>query len=195
MYPQSTGAVHITGKIVDELNRPIAGAITKLTNSGLVDTSTADGEFSLSDKTRLRKVDGIKGNLVSLRENVLRLSCRSATSIKIEVFNIQGRTVFQMEQNGIADGIHTFPIPLNNGANNLHLLRIQVNGHAQQFKIFSNQLNGCTGTHEFHFNEKQVYQSSHNTRSEVFKSWVTVCSYLPVGKMAPVLTPEMPMLR
>lgn len=160
-------AVHISGKIVDISNKPVNGAITKLIVSGLTDTTNSDGEFILSDITNIRSTDGIKHPLVSLRGNVLFVNCQRGSLIKIEVFNLQGRTVSYLQQKVSNGGIHKFHLQLDSRSNNVQLMRIHVNDQVQQIRLIAHRSNSYSGLDKLDDYKNQINYASQKIGSQI----------------------------
>jgi hypothetical protein len=104
---------NISGTVTDANGNPRSGAIVMLVNAGLIDSTDADGDFTLAGDVgvKQRLSAALAKNEVGIRGGKLYFTIHYAkTPVAVEIFDYRGRTLFNMPPADFLPGSHCISI-------------------------------------------------------------------------------------
>lgn len=88
-------SLNLAGKVVDTLNRPLAGVIVSLVRSAVSDTTNTDGLFSFGVASGITSRPSDR-SVARWRGGMLDLQLEQGASVQVDVFDIQGARVVSL---------------------------------------------------------------------------------------------------
>lgn len=127
----------LKGKVIDEQGAAIKGALVKLTNAGLSDTSGDDGSFEISVPTSIepsvRKmllpVPVLKGATLFFAINT------QSKFVKASMHTLGGRLLYTAIEKKLAPGFYSLNAIKQSLSPNMYMLRLQIGGDATCYKL------------------------------------------------------------
>jgi hypothetical protein len=108
---QSAQSIALNGTIFSESGKPVAGAIVSLSNQSSQDTTDESGQYALTSA-------GIAGRVamqfgadhISLHNGMVSLFLAKSATVRIELFDVQGRMLARLLHRHVAAGEYRFEI-------------------------------------------------------------------------------------
>ncbi len=119
--------INLRGKVADSDGKAIAGAIVELVNQKLMDTTGADGAYSImqSDVAVLPFLKP-QGKTISMNKGGLDFSFPEATPLKIETFDVKGNLLKGISYPEITSGFYRFDITRYSRGTKILVIRVQI---------------------------------------------------------------------
>jgi hypothetical protein len=130
-------SVNITGTVTNKNSKPIPGACVFLLGKGLTDTTNAKGEFAF-----IAGVSGLSplptahsSKQVSLNGNRLLLNLARPASVKVELFDMNGRLLRRLVNDRSQPGSYQFDIVPEPLTVTMATLRVSLGQRASTFRF------------------------------------------------------------
>lgn len=109
----------ITGKVLDDQNKPLDGAKVSLMTSGLSTTTKADGSYSLTDQSIINHMSKKSTNLpLNIHNGSLLFTPSISNDFEMELFTMSGKRVSSYKNyliQGVKYRINAIPLHLGTG--------------------------------------------------------------------------------
>jgi hypothetical protein len=133
-YGQASG---VKGRVVDEKNAPVQGALTKLITAKKADTTGSDGCFLIEMPTRVFRLDPVS-DVISFNNGILSLNVSGdQNQINIEVFDTKGQRISKVMQDGISKGTYDITVLPNNLPVAMYLVKLQIGNRSGVLNVLN----------------------------------------------------------
>lgn len=138
-------AVNLHGLVTNKAGKPVANAIVTLKSQGLKDTSGSDGTYLLERKgdasisRSARRLDG-----VSLENGALVVALGAPSSVRAELFDMNGNLLQELSFQASGNGVDRFPLATPSKRTSLLLVRVSVGDRSTLFHCLSLGAGGLT---------------------------------------------------
>jgi hypothetical protein len=107
----STQTINLQGVVSNSSGKAISGAVVLLVRQNMKDTTDTDGKYSFSG-TSVKHLPAIvpQSNDIALKNNVLQLTLRAQSPLKVEIFDLKGNLLRQEANKNAAAGMYRFDI-------------------------------------------------------------------------------------
>jgi hypothetical protein len=127
----------LNGKVIDEKNVGIKGALVKLANAGFSDTSGDDGTWSITVPTGIEPIvrkwllpaPRIKGTTLYFAVN------DKDERVKINIYALSGRLIYSMVNQNLAAGFYSFNLLKNPLHPNNYAIQFQIGDKTTYFRL------------------------------------------------------------
>ncbi len=142
VFSASTQTVNLQGVVSNSDGNPISGAIASLVRQNIKDTTGADGKYSIINSTSAKKLPAIvpQSNDISLKNNVVQLALRTQSSMRVELFDLQGNLVAREATINADAGIYRFDIAKHCRTANVLVIKAAIGKSEVSFRSMA--LNG-----------------------------------------------------
>ena len=142
VFLANTQTINLQGVVSNSDGDPISGALVSLVRQNMKDTTGADGKFSFIDATSVKDLPAIvpQANDISLKNNVLQLALRTQSSMRVELFDLQGNLVAREVTMNAAAGIYRFDIAKHCRTANVLVIKAAIGRSEVSFRYMA--LNG-----------------------------------------------------
>ena len=122
------GTITFSGIVTDPAGAPVAAASVQLENAGTTTTTGADGHFSLTGSTAIRKAN--PEAFISIREGTLFLSSAEKTTILAAAYSPLGQELASMGRQ-LEAGSHVLKLP--DPGSGIHYYKVKSGRHETVF--------------------------------------------------------------
>lgn len=129
-------AEKISGKVIDRSGDPIVDASITLQSTGQTEISSHDGTFEFEISPVRRSIDRIKSH-IRIHNGKLFLHITDMQDVLVDLFNLNGRKICELQNGKLNPGFYQFPIPEMIG-NQILLLRSRIGSVNQVYKLIGN---------------------------------------------------------
>jgi len=127
--------INLRGKIANKAGKPIAGAIIALAGQSLKDTSGTDGAFVISTATAAKMPLLIpEGESIIMNNGGLAFSLPKPSSVKIQMFDINGTLLKKDVLSNVSTGFYRFNITENRATSKLLIVKATVGQTEMTFR-------------------------------------------------------------
>ena len=129
--------VNLQGKVTNQAGKPISKAVVALIRQGLFDTTGDDGMYSImKDVVATLPPLVPHTDRISLTRSILELGLPEPSSVKVEVFDIQGHLLKKDAMPIARAGVYRLNIAECSPAVNLLVIKASIGRHAMTFRYF-----------------------------------------------------------
>lgn len=160
----------LSGKVVDEKGVGIKGALVRLTNAGLSDTSEEDGAWSIkitaaiepSIRKMVLPIPVLKGNTLYFIVNDRN------KRVKANVYSLSGRFLYSALDRQLTPGFYSLNPVEKVLSQSFYLLRLQIGDETTYFKIMASNKFGVSST------SSSLNKQSSSTSAKLEKRMVVI---------------------
>ncbi|MBK9577575.1 MAG: hypothetical protein IPK50_06670 [Fibrobacterota bacterium] len=138
-------AINLHGVVANKAGKPVANAIVTLKSQGLKDTSGSDGAYLLErkgDASISRSSSRLDG--VSLENGALVVALGAPSSVRAELFDMNGNLLQELSFQASGNGVDRFPLATPSKRTALLLVRVSVGDRSAWFHCLSLGAGGLT---------------------------------------------------
>lgn len=117
-------AFQLHGKVVNAVGRGVVGAVVTLVPLGFVDTTGADGGYSITGSTSISG-SGSPGG-IALRGGILEIPLAESAPLRIDVLDTRGRFLQSEVLPQAPVGVHRWDVAAASAGNRVVVVRVQV---------------------------------------------------------------------
>ncbi len=126
-------SVKISGKVTNQAGKPISKANVELVNVGLKDTTDSDGAFSIAT-TNIQASFKSEPRPITLTGGSLDFSLIKPSSVKIEIFDVNGALIKKVVQQNAQAGLYRFNVDEISHTSKLLVIRVSTDQQKVMFR-------------------------------------------------------------
>ncbi|KMQ49721.1 putative cell wall-binding domain [Chitinispirillum alkaliphilum] len=140
-FAQEEDSINITGRVLDNNNNPVSGAIATLSSAGLSDTTDSDGVYRISNTTtpitrgRYEKTF----SRPQLNNGRVSFSLAGSGNVRVSVYSINGRLISTALHQNLSQGnYHFYPLASNQSitySSGVYLVKLQIGTDISTFRL------------------------------------------------------------
>ena len=133
----SAQSIALKGKVTDQSQKPITGAVVTLKSKQLSDTTDAEGAFSIAGGTgvRLSSVPSLSGaEILQLAGGVIVLRLSQKIPVCVELFDVRGNLLQRTFDKTVPAGEYRIAVKQHLSAPKMLVVRVSVGEKAMQFR-------------------------------------------------------------
>ena len=140
----------LQGKVTTQAGKALAKAIVKLTPLGVADTTQADGMYSITTTSGTLLPSVLPGSRdMSFKNGILEFSLRTATSVKVEIFDTKGNQLKTETMPSAERGVYRYDIARHAQGTQVLLVKVTVDKSVASFRYASVAGNGSASAASF----------------------------------------------
>ena len=124
--------INVRGKVTNAAGQGVGGAVVELVRRGLKDTTGADGTYSITGTTALRRLPQEQG--IVLEGGVLRLSVARPAQVKVEVFDLNGNQLRMEAVPNASAGVYRWDLDEHSLSDQMMIIKASVGKEARTFR-------------------------------------------------------------
>ncbi|HEX3020634.1 MAG TPA: hypothetical protein VHP36_10050, partial [Chitinispirillaceae bacterium] len=126
-------SVNISGKVTNQTGKPVSKATVELVKVGLKDTTDSDGAFSLAT-TNIQASLKPESRPITLSRGFLDFSLIKPSSVKIEIFDVNGALIKKLVQQNAQAGLYRFNVDEISHTSKLLVIRVSIDQERVMFR-------------------------------------------------------------
>lgn len=124
--------INVRGKVSGAAGEAVDKALVELIKLGKKDTTGADGMYSLSGTTALRRAPGTGS--MSLEQGILRLTVARPAPLTVEVFDLKGNQLRMESVPNAAEGDYRWDFAANPPSDQLMIIKASMGKESRTFR-------------------------------------------------------------